>query len=684
LEESLGLNQVLWTIDNELDGANFERLCVDLLYRNGYRDIVPIEPQDGGRDAEEFPRRGRGRSGEATFFQFSLEKDWKGKVRGDARKLKSHGFIFTTLVFVTSQPARGIDRDSLARKFRQENGWDLIVYSREWLRLQLEEAHPDLAKKYLNIELTPGQRYLSASIRFGKETDGRLSTAWNAIAAGANEIAVVELKGFLQENPDSFQAWKALAWCHYCLGHYSEALASIVRALKLNHDMQALSIRACILAEKGIEERSRPLVLEAQRLFEKILESAQAPTWDIFYNLGNVLSALGEHGSAIIQYQQALQLEEHEACIWKNLASSYHYIGYHDIEMECFNKALELDPLKPETLVSKGISLLVDFSQPEEAASLIERALKSNPDWIVRYPHAWYWLGEAYRNSGSLEKALEWVDDGLAHRPGDLALKRLMSELLPDLLRVYPDVIHKAQNFWRNQIAEEPLDYYARSQLAGIMIQQGDYRVAWELLENTFELMGLYNVVPLRNSRFGPEECIRALEFLPQYAAFRKRFAVTDYWQCDDPLYDLSDAPPITDLIQGALTAFLSIPFGLGFKYLEDASPTRENEETLRNFFDVTRPLVEHAITEAARELSSLIPPLEAGHQEVADKITKIIMFLGLVALREFPRQIGWIASQFAISSEALDCAMERYDKAQIERNVMINSIGSLNEEGRT
>lgn len=48
--------QVLWAIDNQLDGRKFEQLCVDLLYRNGYKDIVPIEPQDGGRDAEELPR----------------------------------------------------------------------------------------------------------------------------------------------------------------------------------------------------------------------------------------------------------------------------------------------------------------------------------------------------------------------------------------------------------------------------------------------------------------------------------------------------------------------------------------------------------------------------------------------------------------------------------------------------
>ena len=50
--------QVLWAIDNVLDGRKFEQLCVDLWYRNGYQDIVPIEPQDGGRDAEELPRMG--------------------------------------------------------------------------------------------------------------------------------------------------------------------------------------------------------------------------------------------------------------------------------------------------------------------------------------------------------------------------------------------------------------------------------------------------------------------------------------------------------------------------------------------------------------------------------------------------------------------------------------------------
>jgi restriction endonuclease Mrr len=33
-------SMVLWAIGNELEGAKFERLCVDLLYRNGYKDTL--------------------------------------------------------------------------------------------------------------------------------------------------------------------------------------------------------------------------------------------------------------------------------------------------------------------------------------------------------------------------------------------------------------------------------------------------------------------------------------------------------------------------------------------------------------------------------------------------------------------------------------------------------------------
>jgi len=500
------------------------------------------------------------------------------------------------------------------------------------------------------------------------------------LEAEAYEHAIGVLRTFLDDQPESAIAWQALAWSYYCVHRYDEALSCIARALKLKEDMQAVSIRACILAEKGIKEGSKPLVLEAKRSFEQ-LASIEIPSWQSFYNLGNVLSALGKHRDAITRYRQALKLNAREPMIWKNLGSAYHLVGDHQAEMDCFDSALELDPLKPEALVSKGVSLLVDFGKPKEAALLLECALRSKPDFAVQWPHIWYWLGASYQRSGSLSHALFWVEDGLARQPDNPALKRLLSQLLSEFGTQDPDVAQKARRLWEDQLAEEPLDYEARSRLADLEIREGNESTAWGLLEACFGLTGVHSGVPLRTSRFSVDECIPALMFLPQYAAFRKRFPVSDYWNREDPLYDLGFSPPVSDHIQEALTTFLGIPFGLGLSQLEEASVVRGSKESLTSFIDVLRAKIEHAVVEASRELATLIPSRDQGAEATANKSSEITLFLGLIALRECGRQRGWITTQFRISPETLNLVLESYDEALIEVNVVAKSLARINEE---
>jgi tetratricopeptide (TPR) repeat protein len=672
-------NKVLWTIDYETPGSTFERLCIDLLYRSGYRDIVPIEPQDGGRDAEEFPRSGRGRSGEPAFFQFSLEHNWKSKLRRDARKLHTAGNEFTSLVFVTNQKSRGVDIDALRKELRREYQWELIVYSRAWLRLQLEEVHPDLAKKYLDVEVPNWSRHLSALLWLKKSPDEGLSQAWNAFHVEAYERAAVEFKAYLDEQPELAHVWQALAWAQYQSYHYDEALASINRAIRLRDDTHALSIRACILTEKGIRERDKSLVMEARRLFEQVLASTEDPTWTVFYNLGNVLGALGEHEDAIHLYKQALRLEEHEPKIWKNLASAYHLVDDHESEMKCFDRVLELDPTQPEALVSKGVSLLIDFGEAAEAVALLEQALKFDPAWAIQWPHVWYWLGEACYQDERPKQALRWVEEGLDHQPGQMALRRLKSDLLMELLGQESGIVEEARRFWSVCLLEEPLDFDIRTRLVQLEVEQGEVAIAWNLLEEFFEKINIENIAPLRASGFAIEECITALRFLPQYRVYREQYPISDYWQQEDPLYDLPFPPLVSNQLMAALTTYFSVPFGIGLQALAEAEDC-ESMEILSESFDVIRPRVEHALVEAARYLADFVPPRSESTGVVADKIIEVIRFLGLIALREFGRQRGWIASQFRVPAEALNDACASYDEAQIEVNVMINSLRTLNE----
>lgn len=668
-------SRVLWMIDNELDGAHFERLCVDLLYRNGYRDIVPIEPQDGGRDAEEFPRRGRDREGCAAFFQFSLEQDWKAKLRRDGRKLSSRRTEFSTLVFVTSRPARGIDVDALKTEIREQYGWTLTVYSREWLRLQLEEAHEDLAKKYLDVDAystTQGAVDLS-------DSDPQLASVLQKIKAHSYDAAIGELRAFLVDHPESDAAWRTLAWAYYGVHRLDDALAAINRALKLVDGLESRSIRACILVEKGIEEKNKASVQEGLNLFEQLLASLPAHTWHIFYNLGNALAALGRHRDAVEKYKLATRLDSSKPEIWKNLASSYHRLGDHRAEMKCFDKALELDPVKPEALVSKAISLMVDFNKPEEAVPLLETAVKSGADLTIRWPQIWYWLAAACHKSGERTQALSWIEDGLAHSPGDQTLTRLKSDVLATLVEENFGFIEEARAFWHAQLREQPRNYEARRCLVRLEARH-DEQTVWPLLDECFSLLEINPTTSLGAAKVGIPECATALKWLPQYAAYRRLYPVSDYWNPVDPLYDLPFAPPESLVSQATLTTFLSVPFGLAVEQLE-RSRTREEKKSLITFFDTLRVGIELAISESARTLAAQLPPPDAGTESIATKITDLMLFLGLISLREFGRQRGWIAAQFQVSPESLDRAMESYDESKIERNVMAGAFRTLDDE---
>src|SRR5205814_8517783 len=84
-------NQVLWALDNEIQPRSFERLCVDLLGREGYYHIVPIGGcKDHGRDAEFRCWRGTSERGSVVAFQFSLQDKWERKLHQDVKKIAKH------------------------------------------------------------------------------------------------------------------------------------------------------------------------------------------------------------------------------------------------------------------------------------------------------------------------------------------------------------------------------------------------------------------------------------------------------------------------------------------------------------------------------------------------------------------------------------------------------------------
>jgi predicted Zn finger-like uncharacterized protein len=66
-----------------------------------------------------------------------------------------------------------------------------------------------------------------------------------------------------------------------------------------------------------------------------------------------------------------------------------------------YDRAVEMEPSRPEAHLSRGVVLL-EMGNRESATAAFQRALELNP----RYAVAQYWLGEAYRRSGRKSDAI--------------------------------------------------------------------------------------------------------------------------------------------------------------------------------------------------------------------------------------------------------------------------------------
>ena len=130
----------------KVDADTFEKPAADILSERGY-DVSPTEGTgaDGGRDAD------LQRGDETGVAHFTTRKDWKQKLRTDAKKTANRDLDCDFVVFVMNQlpePPRVVDeaRDQLQEEF----GFPVTILTRAGLRTQLTTRNPYLAEEHTN------------------------------------------------------------------------------------------------------------------------------------------------------------------------------------------------------------------------------------------------------------------------------------------------------------------------------------------------------------------------------------------------------------------------------------------------------------------------------------------------------------------------------------------------------
>lgn len=272
-------NQVLWALDNEIQPRSFERLCVDLLGREGYHHIVPIGgSKDHGRDAEFRCWKGASNGHAVVAFQFSLQESWEKKLQEDTEKTATHCPDAVAMVFVTSQEVTGAKQDRLREEFRSQRGWHFTVYSREWLRHRLTEFHQDLAKKYFSLALPPTVGYAATLVDLSDLEEESFAEAFRQTSPELVRASILEST---RKEPAEIGNWYRLAQIEFLLRNYSAALQAVTKALQLKpRDPVAVinmtNFKGAVSAELGTQDHSRPLMIEAKNIFQNAVSDFQA------------------------------------------------------------------------------------------------------------------------------------------------------------------------------------------------------------------------------------------------------------------------------------------------------------------------------------------------------------------------------------------------------------------------
>lgn len=665
------LNQVLWTLDNEMDGTRFERLCTDMLFREGYKDIIPIGGNyDRGRDAQIHRLKGIRTEGGKVFFQYTLEKKWDTKLRRELAKVRKNNHDIDFYVFVTSQKITGNQRDKLERWVRQEYQWQLIIYDREWFRHRLEEAYPDLATTHLGIS----ERNFDNS-RFREKPpvpdEDIHRKAWQLYIQQNYEAAAVEFKLLINADKGNAMLWSALAWCQFSFYRYNEALVSINRALSIDDNANNQSLKASILTEDGIKKGKKANLLLARDIFAKVV--SKQGHWVDHYNYGNVLQELRDYEKAKKEFHLAIELNKNQPEIWKNLGTVYFYLHDHDSEIECYNRALELDSNLPQALVSKGTTLLNIFNRPREASDLLERAIDISDEISIHWPHVWYWLAYAYSEQDDLAKALDRVEKGLLIIPHHAALLNLKAELLKALWPTDPEYIDQALSFFKFRIELSQEDYDSVTQLAQLYLTTGQSNLAWKVINQYLDCDDdLEKYLSL--SPHSIEDCLLSFRYFSAYQKFRTVSPLTRYTNLLT-----KEKVPLDDDFSRSLFFLCAIPFGLACSVLS-SHPLDARKELLEQVWSRVQDSLEVSFPriakKALRELKTKSP------EDVAKRLTPVLIYWPDFALIEVSGQIGYVGGIFGLSASDLDHHVIGKGKEldDWQQKVRFNTLLEINE----
>ena len=142
------IDLTLYALDTITDPRLFEKLCNDLLFREGFKNLKPHGGMhDRGIDALIHIHESNSR----IICQYSTQRTFDSKIKDTLKKLKQNGEECDELHYVTNREVPYSTARDLIKFANTQYETQLEIYDREWMRVRLDNDSSDLRKKYLGI-----------------------------------------------------------------------------------------------------------------------------------------------------------------------------------------------------------------------------------------------------------------------------------------------------------------------------------------------------------------------------------------------------------------------------------------------------------------------------------------------------------------------------------------------------
>jgi tetratricopeptide (TPR) repeat protein len=176
------------------------------------------------------------------------------------------------------------------------------------------------------------------------------------------------------------------------------------------------------------ENKSKPaneiLSMALDEYWEKELKKrVQKGFAAVYFKIGGMYDKIDRHDIEIEMYKKAINIEPNNAAAYNNLGVEYHRLGHYTEAVEFYKKAIDIEPNDANAYYNLGVSY-DGLGRYKEAVESYKKAINLKPD----YANAYFNLGYSYYNLKQFEESVDAYKQVLKILPNDVETYRNLSQ----------------------------------------------------------------------------------------------------------------------------------------------------------------------------------------------------------------------------------------------------------------